>query len=82
MPCYYFDIHDGKELQTDENGVELPDIRAARDEATTALCGLAKDYIPHDGSRRDMWIAVRDQGGAELMRVSLSFSVQTPAAMT
>ena len=65
MPRYYFDIHDGDEPHTDMVGAELPDDKAAREEATRTMTDLAKDYLPHDGSHRRITIAVRSADGSD-----------------
>ena len=70
MTRYYFDIRDGDTFVTDDIGVVLPTIEAARDQAALALAEMAKDVLP--GSvRRKMGIEVRD--GAPVLKTSLVF---------
>jgi hypothetical protein len=79
MPRYYFDIHDGRILTRDQDGLELKDIEAAKDEAVRALPGIAKDELP-GGNRRDFVITVRNEAGQAVLRVTLSLCVETVSA--
>ena len=58
MPRYYFDIRDGDELIPDEEGMDLPDLKAAEIEAAHSLLGMAKDAA-HRHDRHQMAIEVR-----------------------
>ncbi|MBR0875298.1 hypothetical protein JQ633_33405 [Bradyrhizobium tropiciagri] len=59
---YFFDIRDTKGLYPDEEGIELPDERAAKVEAAQTLAGLAKDAATEDG-RSNVSIEVRSEEG-------------------
>ena len=69
---YYFDTYDGSELTTDELGVDLPDVEAAKTEAARGLADLAKDIIT-DAIQRKLSIRVRDSASREVLRTSLAF---------
>jgi hypothetical protein len=73
MPRYFFGIHDDVDV-TDHDGIELPDLRAARSEAARALAENAKDMLPGDGSAKTLEINVRDETGVVVLRAWLSFS--------
>jgi hypothetical protein len=45
MTLYFFDMRDGAELYADEEGVELPDIRAVQIEAARSLGGMTKQTL-------------------------------------
>jgi uncharacterized protein DUF6894 len=78
MPRYYFDHRDGDTFLSDDEGLELDGIETARDEATRALAGMAKDALP--GSvRREIAIEVRDEASRPVLRAALWFEVQTLA---
>lgn len=62
---FYFDIRDGGELTEDDAGVELPDVHAARLQATIALTDMARDYLPRDGDQRSLAIRVRTEDGPQ-----------------
>ena len=79
MPRYFFDSHDGEDFIRDDEGVELDGIEAARDEATAALAGIAKDALPRS-TRRELSIEVRDESDRQIIRASLWFEVQVLAA--
>ncbi len=78
MPRYYFDFHDGAEVTMDDEGTELPDMQAARDEATETLLSVAKDALPPNGKARQLSIRVRDEQGKHLLAISLGYSEEPP----
>ena len=51
MPRYFFDIADGDKSGHDDEGLNFPDIKAARAGALQALGEIARDELP-DGDRR------------------------------
>lgn len=58
MARYFFDIQTGREFILDEEGLDLPNHKAAELEAMQVLVGLARDSIfLHE--RPDMAIEVR-----------------------
>ena len=64
MPRYYFDIRDDDALAPDEEGLLLPNLRAAEVEAAKSLAEMAED-MPAGTERHRMAIEVRtDQGPA------------------
>ncbi len=75
MARYYFDVQDGKTFTPDEEGLELPGLKAAEDEAARTLPDIAKDSLP-DGGHRDFAIIVRDEAGHPVLRLSLAFDVE------
>ena len=75
MPRYYFDHRDGDTFLSGDEGLELDGIETARDEATRALAGMAKDALP--GSvRREITIEVRDEASRPVLKAALWFEVQ------
>jgi hypothetical protein len=76
MPRYFFDIHDGDCFTPDYTGVELESIEAVKDEAKKSLPDIVKDELP-DGDRRTFVIVVKDEGGHEFWRVTLSLAVES-----
>ncbi len=79
MPHYFFDSRDGDDLIRDDVGIDLPDLEAARFEATRALAEIASDVIPGSAGR-SFSIEVRDQQGHVLARTAIVFdsTVMTP----
>jgi hypothetical protein len=47
MPRYFFDTYNGESFISDENGLELADIDAAKLEAQRALPDMARDALPN-----------------------------------
>ncbi|MCI0752750.1 DUF6894 family protein [Teichococcus vastitatis] len=74
MPLYFFDIFDGTQLLRDEEGSDLPDLKAARDDAVALLPDLIKSRLPEDEHRR-LVVTVRDESGAAILQASLSLDV-------
>jgi hypothetical protein len=75
MPCYHFDSHDGMRFTTDETGVELDGINAARQEAARRLAELAQEILPDD-DRREAVIEVKDETGQRMLVAKLSVSIE------
>ncbi|WP_055045596.1 DUF6894 family protein [Devosia sp. A16] len=72
---FYFDIRDGDEFTEDDAGVELPDLNAARLQATIALTEMARDYLPRNGDERRLAIHVRTDEGPQL-DVTLDYELE------
>ncbi|MBM6595991.1 DUF6894 family protein [Microvirga pudoricolor] len=68
MPLYFFNIRDGYEVDEDEEGVELPDLEAARAEALATVEEL-RDQIP---DADDIQLEITDDTGRRLLTVPFS----------
>jgi hypothetical protein len=62
MPRFYFDIRDNQALAIDEEGLDLPDLRAAEVEAAQSLAHMARD-MPAGTQHHHMAIEVRSDEG-------------------
>lgn len=73
---YYFDLVNGENISFDEEGMELPDIQAAQEEAALALAALAKELrsVPTSDLPHALGIEVRDNAGPVL---KLQFTFET-----
>src|SRR5262245_33252336 len=64
MPRYFFHLRFGKRLLPDEEGIELPNRSAARDEALGAVCELADTKTGRPSRRWAGWfLQVTDEFG-------------------
>ncbi|WP_426531535.1 DUF6894 family protein [Bradyrhizobium sp. McL0615] len=65
MPRYYFDLCDDSGLYPDDEGLELPSIDAARQEAAHSLADMLRDAVRDGTGRavRQMSVAVRNDVG-------------------
>jgi hypothetical protein len=62
MPHYYFDIRENDAIAVDEDGLELPDLKAAEVEAARSLGDMAKS-MPVGTERPHMAVEVRTDDG-------------------
>jgi hypothetical protein len=70
MPVYYFHIHGRDGTIPDDEGSELADEDAARDEALTAVREMVADTIRRGGNPADgrkLWVA--DESGTVLFAI-------------
>lgn len=58
MERFFFDIQSGRDFFADEEGLRLPNQKAAEIEALQTLTGIAKDSIS-GGGRADLAVEVR-----------------------
>ncbi|MBR0872523.1 hypothetical protein JQ633_19335 [Bradyrhizobium tropiciagri] len=72
MTRYFFDIRDGTGLYPDEEGLDLPDQRAAEMEAAHTLAVLARDAASMHGRDDDVAVEVRT-GTDPLFHAALVF---------
>jgi uncharacterized protein DUF6894 len=71
MPLYFFHLSNSEEILPDEDGIELADAQAAREEAITAACELT-DADSGDRERwSGWWINVADATGGHLLKVDI-----------
>jgi hypothetical protein len=78
MTRYFFDFHDGDEARFDTEGTELPDMQAARDEATRTLLSLAKEEFPAHGRARELSVRIRSEEEGHLLAIAISYSEEPP----
>ena len=75
---YFFDIRDGNEIAIDEEGMLLPHIQAAQEEAARSLAGIAHDAVRGSASQgvgHRMAIEVRDDAGP-VLQATFTFAVE------
>jgi hypothetical protein len=69
MPRYFFNIRDGYDVDEDDEGVELPDIEAARAEAIATVKEL-RDELGSDVGTIELEIT--DEAGRRVLTVPFS----------
>jgi len=72
MPRFFFDVHDDIHV-IDDVGIELPDLDAAKAEATRTLAEIAGELLPNDGTRKTLAINVRNESGQVVLKTSLNY---------
>ena len=75
MPRYYFDIYDGEQSLTDEDGMVLDDVEASKVEVRQVLAGLARDIV-RKGSHQSFAVNVRNEAGQIVLRGILSLVIE------
>ena len=74
MRRYFFDLRDGDDLAVDEEGLELPNLLRAQEEAVSSLAEFVRERVieaVHDA--QDMAIEVRDEDGP-ILKVMFLFA--------
>ncbi len=77
MPKYFFNVHDGRS-DLDQNGVELPDLAAAKIEGIRFAGVLIHENAACIATNWQWRIEVADETGLVLLRMDFSY-VQSPA---
>ena len=78
MTLYFFDMRVGAELFPDEEGVELPNLKAVQIEAARSIGGMAKDASWTNAESLlglRMAIEVRD-GAGPVLQVTFTFEIE------
>jgi hypothetical protein len=74
MPRFFIDTSDDQFFARDEEGLDLPDVEAAKHAAVKVLPDMARDKLP-DGDRRNFLAIVRDEEGKLILQASLTLHV-------
>ena len=74
MPRYFFDVYDDI-IADDEEGIELPNLEAARLQALKGARDLAMEQVRHGYIVLSHWIDVLDDQGEKVLRVSFRDAV-------
>lgn len=83
MPFYFFHLSDGKDMLSDEDGIELADAQAAREEAFATARDLARPKTGADRGRWTGWsIHVVDEMGWELLQTEACAAQRFASAMS
>lgn len=75
MPRYYFDLHNDVEAR-DEEGLELVDLDAARNEAIRSGRELFAEGVLAGRVNLNHWIEVRDESGAQVLTIRFGDTVK------
>jgi hypothetical protein len=75
MPKFFFNVINGKSIP-DEEGTDLPDLAAAREEALEVIAKIMHDQILDiEQKGRELSVIIRDDAGDQ-EKVSLSLRVE------
>lgn len=74
MPRFYFDVREGMQLITDDEGFELADIDAAEQKAITAVADISAHILPRRVASR-VSVEVRDGDGVAVVAVTVTLNV-------
>lgn len=73
MSLYFFDIHDGSQLASDDRGIMCETACDLSNYAVSSLPSMTKEMAPEAPSRT-FWVKVRDESGSYLFRLGLSLT--------
>ncbi len=76
MARFYFDTYDGTVSDTDDEGVEFPDLQAARGAAQTILAVMIGEKVPI-ADRVGLRVVVRDESGMQVYCANLMLDGDT-----
>jgi hypothetical protein len=75
MPTYYFHIRKADTIVNDEQGVDLPDLAAAREEARQALREMVAGHVSAGEKVRILAIEICDDRRNDLATVTLASAI-------
>lgn len=75
MPRYYFDLRDEGGLVVDEEGINLPDLRAAQEGAFASIVDEVREMLRKPIRQTEIAIELRDESRL-LMRVRLIIEIE------
>ena len=75
MPRYFFNIYDDVVVKDDE-GMELPNLEAARLQALNGARDLIATQVRHGYMERSHWLEVEDAAGEVLLNLTFAEAVE------
>jgi hypothetical protein len=79
MARYYFDWRDNDDFLEDDEGMDLPDLEAAKVEACRSLIERARDVLP-GADRHSLSIEVRDRLRHLVLTIALVLEIHLAEA--
>jgi len=73
MPCYYFHIRDDSVLLEDPDGIELPNLDAAREECRKLILSVLQEEGMTEGFSAKREFQVVDESGETVLVVPFGF---------
>jgi hypothetical protein len=71
---FYFDVREGVRFTFDEEGLELPSLDAAEQEAAIAAASIGRDLLPK-GTARSVTVEVRNEHGQRVVTATVTLAV-------
>lgn len=81
MPRFFFDFMDADDSHPDDEGIELPDIEAAKAEASRALAEIVNDNV-RDGSCHELAVKVHSEAGGPLLKATIKLQIEMEPVMS
>jgi hypothetical protein len=69
MPLYFLDVYNRTGCSRDEEGMELPDLDAARAQAVDGIRSILQDEVGHGAIDFEGRVEVRDENGTILATI-------------
>ena len=70
MPLYFLNVFNRTGCSADAEGMELPDLEAARAQAVDGIRSILQDEVAHGGIDFEGRVEVLDEGGNLLLTVT------------
>jgi hypothetical protein len=75
VPRFYFDVSVGDHLTRDDEGLQLDDLKDARDKAVEAAAEIAREALPKNPDF-EVSVQVRDEDGFLLFTAGVTMAVR------
>jgi hypothetical protein len=80
MPRYFFDVlHDGEDVTRDHDGIDLPDLEAAKIEALEVWKRILRERVPGAADPFHWHVVVLNENGTVLAKVPYPSDLATDA---
>ena len=76
MPIYFLHVFNRTGCSRDEEGMDLPDLAAAREAAVEGIRSILRDEVAHGMIDFEGRVEIEEEGGAVVMVVSYAEAVE------
>ncbi|MFZ0850023.1 MAG: hypothetical protein WAO08_12560 [Hyphomicrobiaceae bacterium] len=77
MPRYFFHVDDGQDVMHDDEGIDLPDLDAVREEATESAREIMSQSVLAGGPPNGKKFVVTDEAGIVVLEVAFKDAIRS-----
>ena len=77
MPRYFFHVDDGQDVTHDDEGIDLPDLDAVREEATESAREIMSQSVLAGGPPNGKKFVVTDEAGIVVLEVAFKDAIRS-----